>query len=142
MDELNGIISLLNITAESYKKTVSEELSTCGVTMRQWQVLKCLCREDNIPLRTLAKRLNIKSPTVVGVVRRMNLKGLITLAGSRTDRRLKRIRLSARGRDLLVTCTACVQRVELKVDSCLSDAEVAQLLSVLRKLRCNLESRV
>lgn len=108
--------------------------------MRQWRVIKCLCSEDNIAIGRLAERLRIKAPTLVGVLSRMSRNGLVTLVASRSDRRVKRVRLSSRGRGLCAVGTACEQRVEVEVLSGLSDVEVLQLLSVLQKICRNLQS--
>jgi len=140
VDEFEGIFGSLTIAAHSYKKAINDELLHHGITMRQWQVLKCLRHEENVALCMLAERLRLKPPTLVGVLSRMKRKGLIaTSLGS--DRREKRIRLTSRGRELCAVGTACEQRVDLEVLSSLSDAEGAQLLTVLKKIRSNLESR-
>jgi len=136
-----GLFRSLAVAAHSYKRAVNDELSQHGVTLRQWQVLKSLRCENNVSVCKLAKCLRIKAPTLIGILRRMKCKGLIDLIASRSDRRLKQVRLSTLGQTLLAAGSASEERVRLRMISGLSDAEVCRLLTVLKKIRFNLESR-
>lgn len=78
-----------------------------GVSGPQWGVLRVLQRaelngEQGLRLKDVGARLFIQPPSVTGVVDRLERLGYVKRSGSKEDLRVRCVRLTSDGRDLLV----------------------------------------
>lgn len=71
-----------------------------GVHAGQQFILRELWREDGLAPGQIAKRLDLATPTVTKMTHRMEAAGLVERRPHPTDRRLVRIHLTDRGREL------------------------------------------
>ena len=71
------------------------------LTMQQLRVLLTLTRAPGITTHELSRFLGVSAPTVSGLVDRLAEKGLIGRATDPADRRVRRLRISAAGRDIV-----------------------------------------
>jgi DNA-binding MarR family transcriptional regulator len=115
-----------------------------GITGAQWGVLRVLHRAEQegqpaLRLTDLSERLLIRPPSVTGVVDRLQRARLVARAGSSTDLRVKKIALTARGRDLLERMLVVhADHVETAMGE-LTGAEQRQLQDLLRRLEVHLD---
>lgn len=75
-----------------------------GLTRSQWWVLAQLSRQmapDGMPQTELAKLLDIGKVTIGGLVDRLEERGFVERRADRTDRRAKRVFVTADGRKIL-----------------------------------------
>ncbi len=75
-------------------------LRALGLTYPQYLVMVVLWQEDALTLKALAERLDLDSPTLTPLLKRLEATGYITRARSRIDERALEIRLTDTGRKL------------------------------------------
>jgi homoprotocatechuate degradation regulator HpaR len=75
-------------------------LSEFGLTEQQWRVLRELLEQGPLEPRQLCGACSISSPSIVGVLLRMEETGLITRERMAHDQRRVRVSLTARSRKL------------------------------------------
>jgi DNA-binding MarR family transcriptional regulator len=104
VDDIRRIFHVL--TAQSKKV----ELET-GLTGPQLWVIKIL--EENSPFKVsdLARRMYLHPATMVGLLDRLEVKGLVQRTRSETDRRVVNIDLTEQGRALVRKSPEVVQRL-------------------------------
>lgn len=78
----------------------SPGLKALGLTYPQYLVMLVLWQEDALTLKALAERLDLDSPTLTPLLKRLEGAGYITRARSRIDERALEIRLTDAGRAL------------------------------------------
>lgn len=117
-DNLRRIFQAIN----EYSKTV--ERST-GLTGPQLWALKLLT--DAAPMRVsdLARRMYLRPPTVVGILDRLEVKGLVTRTHSSKDRRVVEIDLSSQGKELVAKAPEVAQDMLMKGLDKLTDKQFA-----------------
>ncbi len=116
-----------------------------GVSAAQWGVMRVLQRaekagEPELRLSDLSERLLIQPPSVTGVVDRLERGGLVKRRESRTDQRVRKIRLTPRGRKLMATV---MEGHRAKVQSLFAQhgaREMRTLFLLLKKLETHLTS--
>ena len=101
-------------------------------------------REGGTPVtqRDLERELQLKAPSVNGLVSRMEERGMIQRKTSSEDARCRILTLTDSGRDLVNHFTEAVERSEALVDKTLSEEERASLRSMLLRLIETLEREV
>ncbi len=75
-------------------------LNDHGVTEQQWRILRALLHEDGLEPRQLCARCLISSPSITGVLARMEEAGLIQRERMEHDQRRVSVTLTAWARDL------------------------------------------
>ncbi len=81
-------------------QAAKQRLAPYGVTPVQYALLKVLWEKDNQSGAELGERLLLDSATMTGLLDRLEHAGLIERKAHATDRRVNRVVLTARGRDL------------------------------------------
>ncbi|MFF0494099.1 MarR family winged helix-turn-helix transcriptional regulator [Nocardia sp. NPDC004068] len=109
-----------------------------GVYEGQQFILRCLWAEDGLTPGEVAKRLNLSTPTVTRATTRMETAGLLRREPHATDRRLVRLRLTERGRELEHAIEAESERLVARALATLDPGERAFLVASLRAIERNL----
>ena len=75
-----------------YEKEFNNRLRTLGITASQCAVLDYLfdCEKEEVTQRDIEKGLNLRNPTVTGLLKRLDEKGYILSVPSNTDKRCKK----------------------------------------------------
>ena len=70
-----------------YEKEFNNRLRTLGITASQCAVLDYLfdCEKEEVTQRDIEKGLNLRNPTVTGLLKRLDEKGYILSVPSNTD---------------------------------------------------------
>jgi MarR family transcriptional regulator, organic hydroperoxide resistance regulator len=108
------------------------------VTPYQWLVLACLWQEDGLSVSAVTTRLIQVGGTMTGILQGMEKAGMITRQTSPEDRRIARLWLTDKGRELLDTLMPIARNVRRDVYGCLSEDEEGQLTAILDKMLTNL----
>jgi DNA-binding MarR family transcriptional regulator len=109
------------------KRALFLKLADTGATPTQWTVLMCLWDKDGLSFTELGKRLSFDHPTITGVVDRMEREKLVRRKRDHLDRRVVKVFLTPKGKDLeALTVDAGIQVDQIATDG-LSDEQVEQL---------------
>ena len=112
-----------------------------GVHEGQQFVLRCLWQEDGLSPGEIARRLGLSTPTVTRAATRMEAAGLLRREPHPGDRRLVRLRLTDRGRDLEKVIDAEMYRVTERALAGFTAAEREAFIAALGQVRRNLAVR-
>jgi len=111
-----------------------------GVHEGQQYVLRCLWREDGLSPGELARRLGLATPTVTRAATRMEATGLLRREPHPSDRRLVRLRLTDRGRELEKVIDEQTNQLTERALATLGAAERESLVRALHEIRRNLSA--
>src|SRR5437870_13241992 len=101
MDQIEDCLSFyLGKAYQRVTQSARQRLAPYGVTPVQYALLKVLWEQDHQSGAELGERLVLDSATMTGLLDRLEDAGLIKRQADATDRRMNRIVLTDRGRDL------------------------------------------
>ncbi|MQY23214.1 MarR family winged helix-turn-helix transcriptional regulator [Nocardia macrotermitis] len=109
-----------------------------GVYEGQQFILRSLWAEDGLTPGEVAKRLGLSTPTITRAATRMAAAGLLRREPHPTDRRLVRLYLTERGRDLEVTIEDEMAGLTDRALAGFEDAERVAVVRALDRIRSNL----
>lgn len=96
--EVNGFLRQLIQFAQNRSKKIRRET---GITGPQLLAMKTLAASPAISISELARRIYLHPATVVGIVDRLEGKGLVGRKRSKKDRRQVQVRLTQKGKNAL-----------------------------------------
>ena len=101
MEHIEDCLSFyLSKAYQRVTQTVKQRLAPYGVTPVQYALLKVLWEQDNQSGAELGERLLLDSATMTGLLDRLEHAGLVERQSHSSDRRIHRIILTTRGREL------------------------------------------
>ncbi len=127
-------------TAHQLACAMNEHLQELGITHRQWEVLSWLSFAGELSQTELAERMGIESPTLVGVLDRMERDDWIKRVPSETDRRKKIIHPTERVEPVWTKMVAAGLNVRAQATAGLSEEQLVLLREMLSTMRDNLAS--
>jgi len=111
-----------------------QEMVLDQVTPGQFGVLVLIQENSGLNQSSLARALGIERSTMVGVIDRLQKRGLVERRKSLTDKRAHALGLTIEGKQLLNTVIPKVKRHEQHISNNLSAAERDTLMSLLRRI--------
>lgn len=109
-------------------------LNAHGVTEQQWRILRTLLQEDGLEPRQLCERCLISSPSIAGVLARMEEAGLIERERMGHDQRRVRVTLTTKSHALGAAMTAAVEQQYLQLEQQVGVDALQQVYDVLDTL--------
>jgi len=109
-----------------------------GVHEGQQYVLQCLWAEDGLTPGEIARRLGLATPTVTRATARMEAAGLLRRRPHEGDRRLVRLFLTERGKELEEAIGREMDQLSERALSSLDKSERTALVHALDRVRRNL----
>ena len=123
-----------------YEKEVNNSLRTLGITASQCAVLDYLFRtsKEEVSQRDVEKNLNLKNPTVTGILKRLDEKGYILCVPNAHDRRKKNIYLTEKAYDIQRRMDIDRRKLDRELTRGMTKREVNALRKNLEKLLYNI----
>jgi DNA-binding MarR family transcriptional regulator len=112
----------------------AEECSGFDITSVQFAALFALRGAGELDATRLAEQIAFDRSTIGDVLDRLEAKGWIERRASPSDRRIKLVRLTPQGLDLLTKVEPAVDRVQERLLEPFSAAEQRQLMALLKRL--------
>lgn len=125
---------LIAVLAEQMMTGLDTRLKTHGLNIGFWPTLFALWEEEGLTQAELSKQCMTANYTTTRVLDRMTDLGLLERRTDPESRRSFRIYLTDKGRSLEATLTGEARSLNQSILSKLSDAEAAQLISLLQKV--------
>jgi len=139
MDENIG--TMLAQVSRLIRRSFDERARAIGVTRPQWQVLSILKRNAGINQGGLAEILEVEPITAGRMIDRLQEARLVERRPDPADRRAWRLHLTGKGEELLETLRPFVSETFGIALEGISEAEQAELLAILERIRTNLSRR-
>ena len=123
-----------------YEKDLTERLKKIGITSSQCAVLDYLFHtsKDEVSQRDVEKNLNLKNPTVTGILKRLDEKGYIFCVPNANDRRKKIIYLTEKAYDIRRKMEADRRKLDRELTRGMTKRETEALRKNLDKILNNI----
>ncbi len=123
-----------------FEKELNERLKDTGITSSQCAVLDFLFHtsKEEISQRDVEKGLNLKNPTVTGILKRLDAKGYILCVPNTEDKRKKNIYLTEKAYDIQRKMEADRKKLDKELTRGMTKREVEALRKNLEKLLYNI----
>lgn len=137
-DTLSACKSIFQDIARFRGQLFDRLIAPHGLTMSQARVLLHLLIEDELTQSDLARRMDVGTVTVGGLVDRLEVRGLVERRSDPVDRRAKRVCLTEAARPLEKIMDECSTQVDGASFRGLPDTSIHALLENLQEVRKNL----
>jgi len=111
-----------------------EETEPFGITPVQYSLLTALEQHGELDQNTVALEVGLERTTVAEVIPRLETRGLLQRRQSETDRRVKLVKLTRKGKTLVRKMEAAVQRAHDRTVDHLPPADRERFLLYLIRL--------
>lgn len=109
-------------------------LKAHGLTEQQWRVLRVLVQNGALEPRQIVTLCGISSPSLAGMLARMEEQGLITREGLAHDRRRQLVSATARSRQLAERMAPQIEAVYARLEARLGAETVTRMYAVMDEL--------
>jgi DNA-binding MarR family transcriptional regulator len=123
----------------SLRRNYDRQLKSFSLTPCQFEVLMTLWSEDGIVLSELGRRVSRDGPTITGVLDRMEKKMLVKRKRDSQDRRVVKVNLTAKGKNMQEQLSSTKKEIFEKITHDLSLREINHLVTLLEKMMKNVE---
>jgi DNA-binding MarR family transcriptional regulator len=121
-------------TAMKFRKMFADELAAAGVQLPQQGLMIVLSKAGPMNQISLGEEMGIDKATMVKIIDQMEDSGFVRRNSDPSDRRVKLVDLTPKGRALLPKLVAIREKVEGRFLAPLSKAETAELRRLIMKL--------
>ena len=132
------VLFLVSDVARAMRTYIDQRAREHGMTRAQWGVLARLERHEGMTQAEMAEALEIQPISLVRLIDRLCLHGLVERRPHPRDRRANRLSLTERARSTLAQLVPLGRAVAGEVLADLSEAEVADLVQKLLLMRNNI----
>ena len=112
------------------------------VTLSQIKVIATISEaaDETITLKELEKHFEVKQATMAGIAARLEKNGMIEGFYDSNDKRIKHVKLTAKGEEICKTARASMDENERELLKALNDDEKGQLRNLLQKVYDSIKS--
>ncbi|MGC1647668.1 MAG: MarR family transcriptional regulator [Candidatus Sulfotelmatobacter sp.] len=120
--------------ARALARRFDDALRPLGLTNGQFSLLMSLNRPEAAGMAPVASLLAMDRTTLTAALKPLQRRGLVKVTADPRDRRSRLMRLSAKGRGLLVHAVPVWQRTHMEVEALLQDGDPERLRKNLQAL--------
>ncbi|MDE7219634.1 MAG: MarR family transcriptional regulator [Oscillospiraceae bacterium] len=141
MTQSNSCGLLIKQINDEMRKQANNAMRSQDMTMSQSGALLELNRapEKQRSLKELEQSLHVAQSTVVGIISRLEQKGLVESFGDATDRRIKLVRITSAGQECVAGAEKHMEEAEKHLLSALTETEREIFYVLLQKVRNSLQ---
>jgi len=119
---------------------VDKQFNDFGITRVQWAALISINNSDNLIQAQLAQMMNIKASTVVRILDRMEINGLINKSERPKDRRKITLSITQKGLDYVNRISSKVVDVNKSITKNITSEELEIFDDIRKKIMVNTSS--
>jgi homoprotocatechuate degradation regulator HpaR len=126
-------------TREAVVHRFREVLSRHGLTEQQWRILRALEGREGLEVSQLAEQCRILLPSMTGILRRMEQRGLVRRSANRADGRSILVALTEESQALVEEIKPEIVAVYAEIEQILGKRKLEQLYALLEELESGLQ---
>ena len=134
IDFTSSLPMLLNRSLDAIMPPYRDLFQEFGVTEQQWRVLRVLWEQKHLTSAQISNLTLLPSPSLVGILDRLERKDLVKRLRSTSDRREINITITNLGRELQSKVMPKVKLIQDQTREKLSPTEWKQINNILKKL--------
>ena len=134
IDFTSSLPMLLNRSLDAIMPPYRDLFQEFGVTEQQWRVLRVLWEQKHLTSAQISNLTLLPSPSLVGILDRLEKKDLVKRLRSTSDRREINIKITNLGRELQSKVMPKVKLIQNQTKEKLSPTEWKQINNILKKL--------
>ena len=135
LDFTTSLPMLLNRSLDAIMPPYRDLFQEFGVTEQQWRVLRVLWEQKHLTSAQISILTLLPSPSLVGILDRLEKKELVKRLRSSSDRREINITITDKGRELQSEVMPKVKKIQDQIKIILTDPEWRELSKSLKKIR-------
>ena len=135
LDFTASLPMLLNRSLDAIMPPYRDLFQEFGVTEQQWRVLRVLWEQKHLTSAKISILTLLPSPSLVGILDRLEKKELVKRLRSSSDRREINIIITDKGRELQSEVMPKVKKIQDQIKLILTDPEWRELNKSLEKIR-------
>jgi len=135
LDFTASLPMLLNRSLDAIMPPYRDLFQEFGVTEQQWRVLRVLWEQKHLTSAQISILTLLPSPSLVGILDRLEKKELVKRLRSSSDRREINITITDKGRELQSEVLPKVKKIQDQIKVILTDCEWRELNKSLEKIR-------
>ncbi|MFC1563692.1 MarR family winged helix-turn-helix transcriptional regulator [candidate division KSB1 bacterium] len=128
------------VAARSMKHALETRLAEHGITSSQYVVLEYLWKYSGTSLTDLGKAMHFDGPTITGIINRMARSKLIRRARDRKDRRVIKVHITPKAKELQSVLRKLAEEVNRKAVMNFTKEEKKQILELAKNVHFNLKN--
>ncbi len=140
-DFSHSLPMMMNRTLDSVLPEFRTVFKAFDLTEQQWRILRVLWHENGIKLSDISKQTLLPKPSLVGIIDRMEDKGLLKRIRSTSDRRSVRISTTAKGRRLEEKIQPLVDECYARIASGIKPYDWQIMMNTLQQIIDNTEAQ-
>lgn len=125
---------LLNTTLDSVLPVYRELFQRHGLTEQQWRVLRVLWASGPVTSTELSRETLLPAPSLVGILDRLEKKGLVARIRSEDDRRKVFVTATPAGRALQEAVMPMVERIHARLQGSVEPGQWAAMEETLGRI--------
>jgi MarR family transcriptional regulator, transcriptional regulator for hemolysin len=131
---------LIHDIARLRRTAFDERMKHARITSAQWRILNHVAghADGGLSQVELAKMLTMGKVALSGIVRRLESRGFVLRQGASTDKRVNRIKVTPKGREMLANVNQTMVDVSSRIIRKIDPAHLRFAESTLRLMRTNL----
>src|SRR5258706_11862599 len=129
---------LIHDVSRLRRNAFDRSLKHLNVTRSQWRVLGYLSREDGMPQSQLAEELDLGKVAVGGLIDRLEKSGLVRRDADATDRRVNRVFLEPKSKQLITRMRKVSHRLNEQILDGLGEPSLEVAATTLDAMKRNL----
>jgi len=135
LDFTTSLPMLLNRSLDAIMPPYRDLFQEFGVTEQQWRVLRVLWEQKHLTSAQISILTLLPSPSLVGILDRLEKKELVKRLRSSSDRREINITITDKGRELQSEVMPKVKKIQDQIKVIFTDPEWRELKKCLEKIR-------
>lgn len=136
LERKERVSQLLGETARAWRFALDRRLAPLGMSRSQWLVLFHAGRNQQpLTQKELAQRAGVESPTLVGLLDRMEREGWIERRPDPTDRRCKTVCLTPKAHRVRDQIESAASSLREDLLSGLADADIDRMIETLARIK-------
>ena len=133
---LNEFAPLIKMISDNLEKRINNELKKYDITFSQIRVLFLIyySKDKIYTLKEIENAFHVSQQTIAGIVKRLEEKNLIYGFMDEEDKRIKRIKITKEGDELVGNIQREFVETKKIISKCLDEEEGKVLINLLQKL--------